>query len=304
MRKILKSWLATGLAFPLLFFTIGAQAQNPFCGEILKNGIFDSTNSLDVRANYNLAKTIHCSATNSERSEGGSIGYAGVTAGGQSTVQRSSELCASSFDEYKSNYYLRTSVRTISAAIVNAWSNCMTSNRTGFNHYITPFDDPAVFAYTIRWNNDGEPYTRKLTNLLIRDADCEPKIDLNREFNSAGTQTLCTRDPNNAVYILPNGQSGMQNMVPIELSKYEEPVPMPDSPIIRPTSTDYTVTGGFTTPNTLAVAWWCDRAQGRTGYCNLNFATEYCGTVRQGTATSFSTGNEGRTLATVSCRAR
>lgn len=232
MRR--KSILVFFLLISLASLSGFAQA-NPFCGDILEKGIYDVDSRLDSRASYQLAKSIYCASSINENDRssggGGQISYAGFGFGANSTAssrrKSSQDFCDSNYDEYQSNDLFKRATKNINQGIVSAWSECITNNKSGVSHYITPSLNPEKFTYAITYTPEfnSKLETVKLDSLNIFGATCTENISEDLVLGGpgiAGTieRGLCTRNPSDNVIIVANASSGNRYLEPIELAAH------------------------------------------------------------------------------------
>jgi hypothetical protein len=212
---------------------------NPYCGAILNHGIYDEYNSLDQKAEFSLVKSIHCNASESTKDYGGSIGYGGFNLSGSSAKTESRNFCKSTHREYSDNSMYKKFVKTASEAIVAAWKTCVTRNKAGFSHFITPTSDPAQFTYKIIYINDGKPYKVRVNSWAVSEQiTCSGKIN-GEEIDSSGREILCKRNPNKPAIIIVNAGSGTQHLKRVTLPPYTpSPVACEDNDLNRSISLD------------------------------------------------------------------
>ena len=193
------------IGFMLLFASILNEgiAQDQ-CSQILRYGIFDRTNSLDIQSKFEMAKTLACGNT------GGKVEIGPLSFGG------GTDYCNSDFGSAIQSSTTITQIEKASRTIASAWVQCIEANIGGVSHFITPSSDPAKFAYSIRYIPTGQA-SSEIIDWNIAGAECSPSLPRGNSIQPSWTQLSCNRNPTDTVLITISVTEGGRNARPIEL---------------------------------------------------------------------------------------
>lgn len=211
----------------LLVLPTSALAAEEDCKEILRAGFFDeftATNSQSrdqalyaelCASNFNQAKQTLQKAESS--SGGGSVGvsYGLFSLNGGGGSSSASSLTEERFNEWKTASCSKQSTadssraaeftmqKTVSEAVVNAWSSCMVQ-REGLNCFATPYDDDALLNISWKKNSLTQPvvtssYLSKGAASNFDNVDSRKLLPGNFKLSPGGLQIPVTRDKSNSL---------------------------------------------------------------------------------------------------------
>ncbi len=202
-------------------------AQSSVCDAILKHGIFDRSNTSDLKTRYELVKNAHCESEAKDRSSAGGLGYGELFVEVSDARSESRKFCASSYQEVQENAIFLEAISKASPVIANSWTDCIRLNAAGVSHYIQPTSDPSKFTYKIQYTADGQPHATELVNWTISGVNsCQPAVPKQgQRIDSSRYEIQCSRKPSNMVLITANAISGGRNLRRVELPAYTPPRP-------------------------------------------------------------------------------
>ena len=253
----------------LLFLTIVFITPNSYsttlCDGILQQGIRDSFQVLDDRAQYDLAH--HQLCQNQILKHGGSTS---AEASGQWDVfsqgsggysesdyyEADNSFCRDNLDESYKKRKHRSLVKKVNRGIVAAWESCIAGNRDGFAHYIEPTSDPSQFTYRITFNSDGAPYEESISAWTTTNVQCKSNDEEvttrfinSKKVNPSGIRFLCTREPKTVSVITIDVPRGGRNLRPLEIKNFKSSTMVKSQPQIK--NTDSFTGPVYLSPNNL-----------------------------------------------------
>jgi hypothetical protein len=185
-------------------------AQNR-CDAILRGGVFDTTDILDLKIRHEQVKSLTCNSSLS------------VNLGEPSLSQ--GDYCNSDFREVVRIDQFVQSIRRASRVIANAWLECVRQKR-GLTQYFTTTSDPRRFQYTLLFDVDGAPEFSRIRSWSMQPAsvlrNCVGRIpgrDV-RQVGDAGITIDCVRPLNTTVTVTVDSVSGRAD--PITLPAVED----------------------------------------------------------------------------------
>lgn len=205
-----------------------AYSQTSVCDAILQHGIFDKSNTLDLKTRYEVVKNVHCQSEAHNSETGMGLGYKDLfNVEGSDARSESRKFCTSSYNEVQENAVFLQAISKASPVIANAWSDCIRRNASGVSHYIQPTSDPTRFTYKIQYTPDGQPPATKLVTWTISGVTgCQPAVpQQGQRIDSAGYEIQCTRNASRAVLVTANAASGGKNLKSVELPGHTPPRP-------------------------------------------------------------------------------
>ncbi len=205
-----------------------AYSQTSVCDAILQHGIFDRSNTLDLKTRYEVVKNAHCQSEAHNSETGMGLGYKDLfNVEGSDARSESRNFCTSSYNEVQENAVFLQAISKASPVIARAWTDCIRSNTSGVSHYIQPTSDPSRFTYKIQYTPDGQPPATKLVTWNISGVTgCQPAVpQQGQRIDSAGYEIQCTRNASRAVLVTANAASGGKNLKSVELPGYTPPRP-------------------------------------------------------------------------------
>ena len=231
-------------AFVALTLSAGSVARAAdVCSAILNHGIMDEHLVLDSGASYTLAKSLLCTSSTTSGKTDANGTYGSVTGSWNQSKSDAEKFCNSTYDEANNDSSLTVFSKKINEQVVREWGRCVAQLQVGVIHSITPSTDPQTFTYTVKYKNDGKPYTVKLDQWSVSPETVwctggPPRKGL--VINSGGKEFLCHRlDPLKPVEIVLNivGSTGKSGLKPIELPGITPPrvvLPGTDQPTHEP----------------------------------------------------------------------
>ena len=131
----------------LVFACITRVSAADRCEAILRTGVFDTADILDLHVRHDTVRQISCGGGSSfDLLEG---------------LMRSNDFCSKTFNDFVVVDQYVEAVRRASRVIANAWLDCVKQPQ-GLVHYFTTTTDPGRFQYTLRFHVIGKPYVSKI----------------------------------------------------------------------------------------------------------------------------------------------
>ena len=199
---------ASTLALCTMLFTMGLHAADR-CDAILRGGIFDTADVLDLYSRYETVRKVAC---------GSETDFA---IDDSSAFLSTSDFCNQDFRNVVVRDDYVKSIRRASNTIASAWVECLKQEASGLFHYFTTTKDPTRFQYTILFKSVGEPRTSKLKNWIMTPAPgtqgvtCKgkvPKKDV-KSVDDTGITLDCIRPEDVTITVAVNAVSGKADPV-------------------------------------------------------------------------------------------
>jgi hypothetical protein len=178
-----------------------ARAQDQ-CNAILRSGVFDTTDTLDLKSRWERTRSITC-----QNDLKFNLGEPSLT---------SSDFCNREYKDIVVVDQYVQAVRRASAVIATAWVECLRLTSQGLFHYFTTTPDPKRFQYTALFKSVGQPRQTRVRDWSIEPRTISCKGSLLRKGSRVDDTTRsidCARSPDQTVTIRIETDSGKADPV-------------------------------------------------------------------------------------------
>ncbi len=214
--------LTTAFALPV------SAAEGDLCGDVLRGGVFNTTEFKDNIQNKESFTAFQCSTNFGSHDEAlaagltvGTVVYgAPLNVGGNWSQNEKSAWFSENCSAASRKIDFRTSthifLRTEAPAVLAAWTTCMTANYQPVVLQCRLVPAGARFVFSALWRRAaGEPVNAApiVSAWDVHGGKCERPLARKTVINEGGEQTACIADEDEALVVLLSTQRGSCSMV-------------------------------------------------------------------------------------------